>query len=231
VALALLVAGIIAAGFGHAPHAAGVLRRVTFRDDFQSGKLDAWLLPHPEDWEVRTEGTLHYLHMKRSREPGVPRRPLQFALLQSPRVGSFELETRVRREGRSLIVVFNYVDTLHFYYLHLSVDRGTEQPVHNGVFIVYNGPRERIAGTEAPPALPDRDWHEVRLVRDVARGAIQAFLDHQKEPLFSAHSLMLKCGQVGLGSFDETGDFADVKLTTEDAGCESKETFRPANKN
>jgi len=224
--LALCALGIIAAGFVNPPRALGVLRLVTVREDFEN--LNAWLLPYPEDWEVRTEGAQHYLHMIRSRDPGVPRRPLQFALLRSPRVGSFELETRVRREGRSMIVVFNYVDTLHFYYLHLSVDRGTEQPVHNGVFIVDNGPRERIAGTEAPPALPDRDWHDVRLVRNASRGEIRVYLDHQEEPLFSVQSLRFKCGQVGLGSFDETGDFADFKLTSEDAGCESNQVFRLA---
>jgi hypothetical protein len=29
-----------------------------------------------------------------------------------------------------------------------------------------------------------------------------------------------KCGQVGLGSFDETGDFTDFELLSNDAGCQ-----------
>ena len=52
-------------------------------------------------------------------------------------------------------MVFNYVDTLHFYYTHLSVDPGAKVEVHNGIFIVDGGPRHRIAGMEAAPVLPD----------------------------------------------------------------------------
>ena len=52
-----------------------VWRSLTFSDDFSSGNLNNWQLPHPEDWAILTEGSLHYLHMKRNREPGVPRRP------------------------------------------------------------------------------------------------------------------------------------------------------------
>jgi len=120
-------------------------RSINFHDDFSSGKLDACQFPFAEDWVVQEEGQLHYLHMLRSRDPLVPRRPQQFALLKGANVGSFTLETRVRREGRSMMIVFNYVDTLHFYYTHLSEDPGAKVDVHNGIFIVDGGPRRRIA--------------------------------------------------------------------------------------
>jgi hypothetical protein len=227
----LLAAGLLAASLGELAGAPPVLQQITFRDNFASGKLDAWQFPFPEDWEILTEGPRHFLHMKRNREPGVPRRPLQFALLKGARVGSFEFQTGVRREGQSMIVVFNYVDTLHFYYVHLSGDRGTEQPVHNGVFIVNGEPRKRIAGTEAPPALPDREWHRVRLVRDAATGSIEVFMDEAKKPLFSVIDDTFTCGQIGLGSFDETGDFTDVKLESADAGCKPGTFLRPASTN
>ncbi len=176
-------------------------------------------MPHPEDWEILTENGLHYLHMKRPRDPGVPRRPLQFALLKNVRVGSFDLRVRVRRTGRSMIVVFNDVDTLHFYYVHLSRDRGTSIAVHNGIFIVNGAPRRRIAGQLAPVALPDHSWHLVHIVRDVRSGSIKVFMDKHKHPLFSAVDRTFTCGQIGLGSFDETGDFAQFQLTSTDAGC------------
>jgi len=194
-------------------------RGKTFQDDFSSGKLDHWLLPYPEDWEILSEVPMHYLHMKRNREPGVPRRPLQYALLKGVNMGSFELTTRVRREGRSMLIVFNYVDTLHFYYTHLSQDRGAEQAVHNGIFMVNGAPRVRVAGLEAPPALPDRNWHQVRVLRDVSSGAVKVFVDENKDPIFTWTDTTFRCGQLGLGSFDETGDFADVKLQAQDVGC------------
>jgi hypothetical protein len=194
-------------------------RRINFRDNFSSGKLDAWQFPFPEDWVVKEEGGLHYLHMLRSREPLVPRRPQQFALLKGITVGSFTLETRVRREGSSMLIVFNYVDTLHFYYTHLSVDPGAKVDVHNGIFLVNGAPRRRIAGLEAAPALPDKNWHKVRVQRDISSGSIKVFVDDELEPRFSVLDNTFKCGQVGLGSFDETGDFTDVRLASDDAGC------------
>jgi hypothetical protein len=195
------------------PHPA----KISIQHDFTSGSLKAWDMPFPEDWKILQQGDLHYLHMKRNREPGVPRRPLQFARLKGVKVGSFTLNVNVRRAGGSMIVVFNYVDTLHFYYVHLSENPGTQISVHNGIFIVNGKPRYRIAGLEATPALPDRAWHHVRIVRNVRTGSIQVFLDNQTQPKFSIVDRTYSCGQVGLGSFDETGDFSQFQLQSKDA--------------
>jgi hypothetical protein len=192
---------------------------IHFTDDFGSEKLDAWQLPHPEDWKILAQDGNHYLHMVRPRDPGVPRRPLQFALLKDTRMGSFDFRARVRREGKSMIVVFNYADTLHFYYTHLSSDSGRKEPVHNGIFLVNDAPRVRIAGLEAPPALPDNSWHRIRVVRDRVSGRIDVWSDVQDQPLFTVVDRTFTCGQIGIGSFDETGDFDDVELTSSDAGC------------
>lgn len=217
-----------------------VLTVIDFRENFEQSDLREWEFPHVKDWEIRSEGANHYLHMLRNREPGVPRRPLQFARLRNVNVGSFELRARVRREGKSMIIVFNYVDTMRFYYAHLSADRGTEQPVHNGLFIVNGAPRRRIAGTEAEPALPTRGWHSIRIVRSARTGWIQVFVDEptgavasaagtrSSEPLFSVQDTTLPCGQIGFGSFDETGDFDDIHLLSEDANCAPQGGIRPA---
>jgi len=229
--ISLLAAGGLAASFGVLSGAPRVLRSISIQEDFQKADLSLWDFPNAGDWQASDEGGNRFLHMLRNRPPGVPRRPLQFARLKGVNVGSFELRARVRREGKSMIVVFNYVDTLHFYYTHLSADRGTEQPVHNGIFIVNGEPRKRIAGTEAAPALPDRDWHEVRVVRNVGTGSIEVFVDEGRKPLFSVVDTTFTCGQIGFGSFDETGDFDDIDLKSDDAGCVPGSVLRPASAN
>jgi hypothetical protein len=118
-----------------------------------------------------------------------------------------------------MMIAFNYVDTLHFYYTHLSVDPGTKVDVHNGIFLVDGAPRRRIAGLEAAPVLPDKNWHKVRVERDVNSGWIKVFVDDEPQPRFSVIDNTFKCGQIGLGSFDETGDYTDVRLSSNDAGC------------
>lgn len=190
---------------------------LSIQDNFNAGTLKAWEMPVPGDWKILQEGNLHYLHMERSRPPGVPRRPLQFALLKGVKVGSFTLDVKVRSAQQSMIVVFNYVDTLHFYYVHLSNVSGTRISVHNGIFIVDGGDRRRIAGLEAAPALPNHSWHDVRIVRNVRTGSIKIFLDNQAALRFSVIDHTFTCGQVGLGSFDETGDFAQFRLRSKDA--------------
>jgi hypothetical protein len=227
-ALLLLVAGVVTVSARILGGADPVLKSINLREDFEEGALGMWDSPFPEDWKVLDELGNRFLHMMRNRAPGVPRRPLQFARLKGINVGSFELRARVRREGKSMIVVFNYVDTLHFYYTHLSADRGTEQPVHNGIFIVNGEPRKRIAGTEAAPALPDREWHDVRIVRSIEPGSIEVFLDNGPEPFFSVIDRAFTCGQIGFGSFDETGDFDDIELRSDDAACVPGGAIRPA---
>lgn len=198
---------------------------LSIQDDFDSGNLNAWEMPFAEDWKILTDGSLHYLHMKRSRPPGVPRRPLQFARLKGVKAGSFTLNVKARRAGGSMIIVFNYVDTLHFYYVHLSKDPGTRVAVHNGIFIVDGGDRRRIAGLDASAALPDPSWHDVRIVRNVSSGSIQVFVDKQTTPRFSVIDHTFTSGQVGIGSFDETGDFADFRLDSDDAQRSTARAF------
>jgi hypothetical protein len=220
---ALLVTAILLAGAvfytpaqSTAPQAG---THLVFSDDFEQERWDRWQMPYPEDWAILSEDHNHYLHMKRARDPAVPRRPIQFALMKGVRVGSFDFRARVRREGRSMIVVFNYADSLHFYYTHLSVDTGSRQPVHNGIFLVNNAPRVRIAGLDAPAALPDNSWHRIRVLRDAASGRIMVWSDVRDAPVFTVTDRTFTYGQVGIGSFDETGDFDDVELQSDDAGC------------
>lgn len=215
VAAAVMAVVALPANAQKTPHS------VHFTDNFSSGSLSQWQLPHPEDWTVQKEGSTSYLHMLRSRKPLVPRRPQQFALLKGINVGNFTFQVRLRRQPnqKSVMLVFDYVDSLHFYYTHISVDPGWSDPHHNGVFIVDGAPRRRIAGDHSAAALPDLKWHTVRVERNVHSGAIKVFVDNASKPLFSVIDHTFNCGRVGVGSFDETGDFTDVKLTSGDAGC------------
>jgi hypothetical protein len=219
--LSILLVAIFAAPLINPTSAAAATHKIQFSDNFSSGTLSQWQLPYSQDWAVGKQGSVHYLHMLRSREPLVPRRPMQFALLKGVNVGSFDFQTRVRRYGSSVMIVFNYVDSLHFYYTHLSVDPGAKQPVHNGIFIVNGGPRYRIAGLTAAPVLPDKKWHTIRIQRNIKTGSIKVFVDGESTPRFSVIDHTFNCGQIGLGSFDETGDFTDVHLTSKDAGCKT----------
>ena len=154
--------------------------------DFENRDLSGWILPRVADWQIASEGDNHFLRLRTAGDIGEPRRPLQYAIRKDLCLGDFTLRVKVRRARNSLLVVFGYQDTLHFYYAHLSADSGGHG-VHNGLFKVDGGERFRIGGEGPRPVLPDQEW------RDRADGPF-------------------RFGRIGLGSFNETGDFDDLRV-------------------
>ena len=187
--------------------------------DFETGDLEGWLAPLPRDWKLVTEDGNRFLRLQKPGPIGNPRRPVKFALWQADCVGDLQLTVRMRRIDKSLIVVFGYQDRSRFYYAHLSSDDGSHS-VHNGLFKVHGGSRYRIAGEGSAPALPSQDWHTIRIERTVADGRMAVYVDDDPKPRFEAIDPSFRFGRVGLGSFDETGDFDDLRLQGEAAeGC------------
>jgi hypothetical protein len=193
--------------------AASALSAAEWTASFDEG-TEGWILPLPKDWALIDSGGGKALRLAKDGPIGSPRRPVKFALYEPACVADFELEVKVRRREKSLIVVFGYQDRSHFYYAHISSDDGSHS-VHNGLFKVYGGSRYRFAGFGSAPALPDTDWHRIRIVRAVAAGTIAVFVDDDSEPRFEAIDPSFRFGRVGLGSFNETGDFDDFRLRGE----------------
>jgi hypothetical protein len=107
-------------------------------------------------------------------------------------------------KNRDLEIIFGYESPGRFYYVHLA---GITDPNHNGIFLVDNKDRRRIDDGTAPPQLKDREWHRVRLERDGASGRIDVFVDGSAKPVLHATDTTITSGRVGLGSFDDTGEF------------------------
>jgi len=210
---ALALFGLVAAAvcllptFGEAARAQGA--NAEWSEDF-SGGLDDWIVPLPKDWRQLEEDGDGFLRLAVGYPIGTPRRPVKFAVYKPACVGDFELDVRMRRHERSLIVVFGYQDRSRFYYTHLSSDDGTHS-VHNGLFKVHGGSRYRISGLDTPPALPSEEWHDVRVTR--VGDEIAVYIDDAEDALFTARDPWFRYGRVGLGSFDETGDFDDFRLS------------------
>ena len=185
--------------------------RESWSADFDGSALDGWHLPIPADWRRADSGGSGVLRLEKGDRIGNPRRPVKFALFEPGCVTDFELDVRMRRFGRSLLIAFGFQDRAHFYYAHLSSDDGTHR-VHNGIFKVDGGERFRIGGERSAPALPTEDWHQIRVVRDAASGEIEVYADDDPKPRFSVVDGSFRHGWVGLGSFNETGEFDDFRL-------------------
>ncbi|MGI8959844.1 MAG: hypothetical protein ACR2IV_08820 [Bryobacteraceae bacterium] len=173
-----------------------------------------WTVPGSSDWKIERQGSVPVLQLVTPRGPlPGPRRPIQFALAETPEYRLVTVDLDVRPMGHSLIVVFAYRDAAHFDYAHLSIDPATKEPVHNGVFHVYGGERVRISSEAGPSAFTTTSrWFHVRLTQNGKSGVIQVTVDGHAIPALHAIDLSLPSGRVGIGSFDETGDFKNVRI-------------------
>jgi hypothetical protein len=82
----------------------------------------------------------------------------------------------------------------------------------NQIFIVNDADRTKIS-TKSTSGTPwDSNWHHVKVVRRIADAAIEIYFDDMKAPIMTATDKTFTWGQVGLGSFDDSGNWTDIKL-------------------
>ena len=149
--------------------------------------------------------------IERRAMPGIE--PIQFALADVVNYGTLIFDLDVKPLGGSLLIVFAYRDAAHFDYAHLSVDPGMKQPVHNGIFHVYGGERVRISSEQGPAAFAASGrWYHVKLTHDATTGSVSVTVDGRPVPALEAVDRSLGPGKCGFGSFDETGEFKNVKI-------------------
>jgi hypothetical protein len=187
---------------------------LVFEDDFEHG-ADGWKPTDAAAWKVieGRGGHVYSLFQQSQYEPP-HRSPINFSLIRDRSVGDFVLTAKARSTcrdygHRDLCLFFGYQDPAHFYYVHL----GKETDDHaNQIFIVNGAPRVKIS-TKTTSGTPwDDQWHQVRIVRDVKSGDVRVYFDDLDTPVMTATDTTFRTGQVGLGSFDDSGDWDDVQL-------------------
>lgn len=191
------------------------------KEDFESG-FSRWQTTDPKGaepvWkiiEVEPKGN-HALRVTGPSKYKPPfRSPLSIALLKDVKVSDFELTVHVQQTRfkagthRDLCFFWGYQDPSHFYYVHL----GSKADEHAcQIFIVNNAPRTMITVRQAKGTPWTKGWHDVKVVRNVADGATEVYFDDMKKPFMTARDKTFTSGQIGLGTFDDNGNFDNVVL-------------------
>jgi hypothetical protein len=190
-----------------------------FEADFEDGRLGDWQATDPAAWRIESghDGKVLALYKQSDYKPQV-RSPVNINLVRNMVVGSFVMELDMRSTTkdyghRDMCLFFGHQDPSHFYYVHIA----NQSDAHaNSIFVVDGEPRVSIAKTRTEGTKWDDNWHTVRLVRDAEEGTIEIFFDDEPEPIMTAVDHRFKWGKVGVGSFDDTGQFDDIKLWGEE---------------
>jgi hypothetical protein len=141
------------------------------------------------------------------------RSALHIALIKDVTAADFVLTFKVRStkdtgNHRDCCIIFNHQDPANFYYAHLGAK---PDPASGQIMIVQNAPRRPLTQNTKPVPWTDQ-WHQVKVVRDAAKGSIEVFFDDMTTPQLSANDKTFGKGRIGIGSFDDMNDFDDVRL-------------------
>lgn len=143
------------------------------------------------------------------------RSPPNIALLKDVTVGDFELTAQVQSTNvdagphRDMCIVWGYQDPSHFYYVHFGAQ---SDPNACQIFIVNDAARRPITVKTAKGTPWTKGWHSVKVVRHIGDGTIEVFFDNMDKPFMTAHDVTFTTGRVGLGTFDDNGNWDDFKL-------------------
>lgn len=178
----------------------------------QAGKISDWDLDGTGKWKMDS-GVLELY------SPGIPagsiRRPAALAILKTNAFKQVTLDVDVRSTAptdiprRDVVLIVNYESPARFYYVHLSA---VTDDVHNGIFLVNDADRRRIDSGHGLPMMKDQNWHHVRVTRDGTTGRIDVFFNQHRVPILSAVDSRIRSGRVGVGSFDDTAEFKNIRV-------------------
>jgi len=216
----LVVGGCLILGIGSARLAAENELPLILKEDFERG-MDRWQTTDPPAadsvWKIIEVGRgNHALRVTGASKYQPPHRsPHSIALLKDVVVGDFELTARVQETNvdagphRDLCIFWGYQDPSHFYYVHLGAEA---DPHACQIFIVNGAPRTMITADQAQGTPWTEGWHEVKVVRRVDDGTMEVYFDDMEQPLMTARDKTFTWGQVGIGTFDDHGNFDDIEL-------------------
>lgn len=170
-----------------------------------------------DGWKQKTieGGKVLSLHKKKSDYKPTVRSPTHIALLKEKKFKDFRLDVRVYSTHkdyghRDVCLFFGYKSPTEYYYVHLG--KVTDDRC-NQIFVVNNADRAKISTMTSTGTPWDGNWHDVRIERDTISGEIRIYFDDLLNPVMTANDKTFLEGQIGLGSFDDTAEFDNLRVS------------------
>jgi len=205
---------------------------LVYAQDFEGDELALdFVASDPSAWRIAEEDGNRFLEQYAQSEYAPPyRSPLNLAVLAGPYVGDFVLELDVMQTGREYAhrdacFFFGVQDPAHLCYAHLA-----SQADENAHHI------QLVAGADRAPVTLHRGfgvewgdgvWHRVRLERSLALERLTVWLDDRPEPVLEARRGAMQEGWMGLGTFDDSARFDNLRLYAPSYEVRSPYFFSP----
>lgn len=175
-----------------------------------------WSFADPNSWVWSGEGPARTLQLvAQGTRPPKFRSPLNLAWFGGREWKDFTLTAEVRLTkfdagNNDLCIAFGRAEENRFYYAHLG--EKADDP-HHQIHLVDRADRKPVTGfrTAGTPWKEGR-WHRVKVVRNTATGDIGVWFDDMEKPVLTAKDTTLGWGGIGLGSFDDLGEFRNVMV-------------------
>ncbi len=187
---------------------------LVYESDFETG-IAGLIMTDPDAWKQEKDGANGVLALvaPSKYEPKL-RSPLNMALVDGLSLTDFIFEADVKQTGREyghrdLCFFYGYQGPEYFYYTHLAT---TADENANSIFLVNNAARVSIAKERTDGTKWTSGYHKIRIVRDSESGLIEIFFDDMEKPVMRTIDRTFTYGGIGVGSFDDTGYFDNIRI-------------------
>ena len=188
-----------------------------FHEDFKSpdDALKQFTFTDKDAWKIITDDVngakqnVLSLFKQSNYKPPV-RSPLNIAWINDLKVSHFILEAKCRITTeliphRDLCFFLAGIDASHMIYCHVAQQ---EDKIHNQIHLVNGKDREPITVKHAKGTPWDDKYHTVKITRDDTGVAV--YFDGTL--LMTTNRKELPTGRLGVGSFDDLGNFAEITV-------------------
>ncbi|UXX79395.1 hypothetical protein N7E81_18750 [Reichenbachiella carrageenanivorans] len=192
--------------------------RLVYSQDFESPQsMSDFEATDASAWKMGSGATGQTMALfGKSNYRGAVRSPFNITILKEIIVEDFVMDIDLNQTGkeyghRDLCLFFGFQNATNFYYVHLA---SIADDHANNIFLVNDEPRIKIASktTAGVDWADTNSWHKVRIVRKVKEGIIQIYFDNMQHPVMEAQDQHFAAGRIGVGSFDDTGQFDNIKI-------------------
>ena len=204
---------------------------LAYQQDFERDPGLDFVVSDPAAWRVGEEHGNHFLEQFAPSAYTPPyRSPLNVAVLTGPYLGDFVLEVDVQQTGREYAhrdacVLFGFQDPAHFLYAHLA--SSADDDAHHVQLVDAH---DRVPVTQHRSfgvSWGEGEWHHVRVERSVALERVRVFFDGRSSPVLEARGEALQEGWIGLGTFDDSARFDNLRLWAPEHAFRSPKFFQP----